>query len=182
LLAFSRVAPYALEEIPADLSQYLSQEGMHSFRSAWGKWLTDADRRYDLQDPIWHEHDMATTWVAQRVLDCDNLPGRPLIWLWRQNDRVHWCWDFRAATLEGRPIYAATAGTFSQPVEQFRATVKSFAHSLLGEVERRTKGAVGHALASVRTSIAKSLATVQLTDWASVRVGLHGTNLEQPTR
>ena len=133
-LDFIRVLPYAIEEVPSDLTHFLSCENNERWETTSTQWYDDAERRLEPDDPRWDIYEDAMKWRSSRMIDCDDLAVRPQIWIWRKGNEVSIEWDNQRVTCEGKTVYTAEIGNELNATSEFVKSISKFESNLLDSV------------------------------------------------
>lgn len=174
LLALGDAAPYALEPVPNGLCRYLSVEGIQEFHQFWSEWLKKANDRYDLDDPIWDAHDIATDWLISRQLnwsDCD-FSTHPRIWIWSDEHEMHWGWSLTSSSVDSDVKYTATQGQATESRDDFSKSILMFCNLLFDEIECSAPISMGETRAGILNWLRNQFVPHR-TNWYQVQVAMN---------
>ena len=125
--------PDILVPIPDDLVERITDtaawQGLQD--RAWA-WVEAQDDEHS-----WDVCNAAFLWWSERKWDAGYLRHPPKVWLWVQADTFHLRWDNRAVTLNGLPVWEATAGEITMPVTAFVEEVRSFHERFMAAMAER---------------------------------------------
>ena len=125
--------PDILAPVPGDLVQRAQDMGKwNDLRERVWLWASEKD-----DDEAWDLQDTVTRWWSERSWDSGYLSHPPKVWLWVQADTFHLQWDNRAVTLNGLPVWEATAGEITMPVSAFVEEVRSFHERFMAAMSER---------------------------------------------
>jgi len=110
--------PACFTPVPERLQHHLRVDGLAAFDAAWDRWNPTAQRDDALID--------LCIWPFQRRLDLGYLESPPRIFMWTTADAAHLTWLADACAIDGRPMWSATRGEISMPLEQLRAEILDF--------------------------------------------------------
>jgi Family of unknown function (DUF5984) len=130
-LSLIRVLPNAMEEVPSDLTHYLSYDKNEQWEAVGREWYDEAERRFEPDDPRWDTYGDAMEWRSARMIDCDHLAQGPQIWIWRKDNQVSLEWDNQHVIFEGKLVYTAELGSELNSISEFVKSLEEFESRLL---------------------------------------------------
>jgi len=153
-----QMLPSVLEEVPADLTHYLSDQDGYSRWRALCDCRLESDRE---EGEFSTEH---LDWVGCRFLDSGYLANGPQIAIWRSGDSICLQWRTAGRLFDGIQLWAAGDGMCSLPVQEFLDEVRSFNDRFVS---------------AMRQQVESIVADWSRNDVAVDRVGLHNEQAQR---
>jgi hypothetical protein len=133
-----QIFPVILNPIPQSLIQLMEFDiDVDEWRQQIARFFFDDDM--EIPPLTEAQIDLATTWLRHRKLDVGHLHNGPRIWFWTDGGTMFIRWDNSELSLNGRPIWTATSGTLTMPLQAFIEEVHSFDRRLINAMAERVQ-------------------------------------------
>lgn len=128
-----QVLPYALEPVPADIAQIVTDPDWYAKSVSWFEGIpSDSKELCDL----WFD---AVEWWSERNLDTLYLTNGLFFQIWRVEDRINIRWESRES---GESIWLLPQGEFSLDVQTFTSSCYAFLSQVLEQMQTRVDSIV----------------------------------------
>jgi len=121
------IMPYALEPVPGDIAQIVSDPDWYAKRAAW----FESDESSPELCERWFD---TIEWWSQRNLDTLYLKHGPSIQIWRVEDRITIRWD---SCEQGESVWTLPKGECSVDAQAFTSSCLAFLLQVLEEMQIR---------------------------------------------
>jgi hypothetical protein len=132
------LVPYALEDIPTELAQWIALDGRASWSARWEKWMTALPNEH-LSDDDFKLIDLAGSWIGRRSLDSLYLRPSFDLRIWASEGQIHLDWDNRNRIVEGACAWTAVVGSYVVPVGEFASAIREFQESFIEQMSIRVE-------------------------------------------
>lgn len=127
------VLPSALEPVPGEIADLISDGGWVDSVERRLESLDDSDVRRKLYETFWD----ATDWYGQRSIDTAYLVDGPNFYFWRINDEVRFSWRIHGES--GIGAWCLPQGQFTVTAEQFESAAYAFFEEVLAKTQERVE-------------------------------------------
>lgn len=139
------LAPYAVEDVPAQLIPCVALESRELWSARWERWMAALPDE-DIEEADYALIDAAGLWRGNRMLDSAYLSPSFDLRIWSSQGQVHLDWDNRAKLVENACAWTAAIGSFTLPSGRFLSELRDFDARFMGAMAKRVEEVCGGAL------------------------------------